>query len=102
MLVYVRLHSFNVAEALLNAVLKGKLPAKLENEGFACFSKVETSKPTIEAFQKAAKLRSVVSPPFPLNDKPKSVLLSSVKAIALNDAKLHLEEAKKHLLNIIT
>ncbi len=66
---------FNVAEALVNAVLKGKLPAKNEHKGFACFSKTETPKPTIEAFQKAAKLDAVVSPPFPLDDNAKSCAL---------------------------
>jgi tyramine---L-glutamate ligase len=93
---------FNVAEALVNAVLKGTLPAKLENEGFACFSKVKTSKPTIEAFQKASKLSNVVSPPFPLNENEKSITLILGEGDKLNDAQLHLEEAKKRLRDIIT
>jgi predicted ATP-grasp superfamily ATP-dependent carboligase len=93
---------FNVAEALINAVLKRTLPAKLENEGFACFSKIETSKPTIEAFQKTAKLSAVVSPPFPLNGNEKSIALIIGEGVTLNDAKMHLEEAKKRLHNIIT
>ena len=93
---------FNVAEALVNAVLKGTLPAKLENEGFACFSKVETSKPTMDAFQKASKLINVVSPPFPLNENEKSITLIVGEGDTLNDAKLHLEEAKRRLGSIIT
>jgi predicted ATP-grasp superfamily ATP-dependent carboligase len=91
---------FNVAEALVNAVLRGRLPAKLETEGFACFSKVETAKPTISAFQKIAKVSAVVSPPFPLNEK--SIALIIGEGVTLNDAKRHLEEAKKRLNNIIT
>jgi predicted ATP-grasp superfamily ATP-dependent carboligase len=91
---------FNVAEALVNAVLRGRLPAKLETEGFACFSKVETAKPTISAFQKMAKVSAVVSPPFPLNEK--SIALIIGEGVTLNDAKRHLEEAKKRLNNIIT
>jgi predicted ATP-grasp superfamily ATP-dependent carboligase len=93
---------FNVAEALVNAVLKGTLPAKRENEGFACFSKIETSKPTIAAFQKTAKLSAVVSPPFPLNENEKSIALVIGEGVTLNEAKMHLEEAKKLLHNIIT
>ena len=93
---------FNVAEALVNAVCKGTFPAKLENKGFACFSKVETPKPTIATFLKAAKLSSVVSPPFPLNKNKKSIALVISEGDNLENAKLHLEEAKKHLLNIIT
>ena len=61
-----RVANFNVAEAIVNAVLKGELPAKQETTGFVCFSKVETPKPTVNAFQKAAQISEVVSPPFPL------------------------------------
>ena len=46
---------FNVADAMVNAVLKNKLPAPRESSGFVCFSKVETCKPTVGAFQKAAQ-----------------------------------------------
>ena len=94
--------SVNVAEALVNAVLKGKLPTKNENHGIACFLKIETSKPTITAFQKASKLGAVVSPPFPLTDNVKSCALVIGEGNCLDDARLHLEEAKKHLLNIIS
>jgi predicted ATP-grasp superfamily ATP-dependent carboligase len=93
---------FNVAEALVNAVLKGKLPAKLENEGFACFSKVETIKPTIAVFQDAAKMNAIVSPPFPLIENEKSISLILGEGETTNDAKLHLEEAKKRLCDIFT
>jgi len=93
---------FNVAEAIVNAVLKDTLPTNFENEGFACFSKVETSKPTIEAFQKAAKLKTVVTPPFPLNENEKSNAIVIGEGNTLNDAKLNLEEAKKRLCNNIT
>ena len=37
-----RVASFNVAEALINAVLKRKLPTKQAFDGFVYFSKVET------------------------------------------------------------
>lgn len=93
---------FNVADALVNAVLKGKLPAKNERMGFACFSKTETATPTIEAFQKAAKLDTVVSPPFPLEDNAKSCALVIGEGDNLKNASLRLEEAKKHLRNIIS
>ncbi len=94
-------NEFNIAQALLDAVLKGILPSKSEIEGFACFSKVETSAPSMGVYQKATKLSSVVSPPFPLNDYPQATSLILGKGDSLKDAYLHLEEAKKHLLNII-
>ncbi len=92
---------FNVAQALLDAVLKGILPSKSEIEGFACFSKIETAAPSTGVYQKATKLSYVVSPPFPLNDYIQAVSLVLGKGASLKDAYLHLEEAKKHLLNII-
>jgi predicted ATP-grasp superfamily ATP-dependent carboligase len=92
---------FNVAQSLLDAVLKGTLPAKNEIEGYACFSKVETTTPSRSVYQKAAKLSSVVSPPFPLKDNPQAVSLVIGEGVNIKDATLHLEEAKKHLLNII-
>lgn len=92
---------FNVAKALLDAVLQDAIPSKSEIEGFACFSKVETPIPRMGVYQKATKLSSIVSPPFPLNGHPKAISLVLGEGANLKDATLHLEEAKKHLLNII-
>jgi predicted ATP-grasp superfamily ATP-dependent carboligase len=94
--------SFNVAKALVDAILKGDLPTKPENHPFACFSKIKTSKPTIDTFQKAAKFDTVVSPPFPLEHNTKSCALVMGEGNCLDDARMHLEEAKKNLLTIIS
>jgi tyramine---L-glutamate ligase len=102
---YVGLHKvscFNIAEALVNAVLKGKLPTETTNRGVACFEKIEMPTPSMNTFRKASKSEAIVSPPFPLEDQTKSFALVIGDADTLDDAKLHLEEAKKHLLNIIT
>jgi predicted ATP-grasp superfamily ATP-dependent carboligase len=101
---YVGLHEvagFNVAEALVNAVLKGKLPKKTGNRWYACFSKMESQKPTLTTFQKAAALSAVVSPPFPLNGNAKVCSMLVGNGASLKEATVHLEEAKKRLLNII-
>jgi hypothetical protein len=47
-------------------------------------------------------LSAVVSPPFPLNENEKFIALIIGEGVTLNDAKMHLEEAKKRLHNIIT
>jgi tyramine---L-glutamate ligase len=102
---YVGLHkviSFNIADALVNAVLKGKLPTEPENRRVACFAKIETPLLSLNTFQKAAKSEAVVSPPFPLEGQTKSFALVIGDAGTLDDARLRLEEAKKNLLNIIT
>jgi predicted ATP-grasp superfamily ATP-dependent carboligase len=97
-----RVSNFNVAEAIVNSVVKGKLPDEQENHRTAYFSKIETSKPTISAFNKAARLDAVISPPFPLNGSSKAVSLIIGEGANIEEATLKLEEAKKHLRNIIT
>lgn len=93
-----RVAGFNVAEAMVDAVLHEKLPKTSNPSGFACFSKVETPKPTNNAFHKAAKLPSVVSPPFLLNGTACSLLMGEGATLA--EADLQLEQAKKRLLTI--
>ena len=92
---------FNVAEALVNAVLKGELPTKQEISGFVYFSKLETPKPPVSAFEAASKIREVVSPPFPLNDNEKACSLVAGQGESLDNARLRFEEAKNRLLSII-
>ena len=96
-----RVAGFNVAEAIVTAVLKGKLPSRQEFTGFACFSKVELSKPPADAFQKAARIDGVISPPFSLDDHAKSISLVNGYGKSAAEAGLRFEEAKKRLLTII-
>ncbi len=97
-----RVTRFNVAEALVNAVFKGKLPAEQEINGFIYFSKVETPKPTVSAFEKASQIREVVSPPFPLDNNDKACSLVAGQGESLDNARLRFEEAKKRLFTIIS
>jgi predicted ATP-grasp superfamily ATP-dependent carboligase len=97
-----RVATFNVAEAIVNAVLKRKLPTERETRGFVYFSKVESPKPTVGAFEKAAQIREVVSPPFPLNDNVKACSLIAGQGESLANAQLRFEEAKKRLFNSIS
>ncbi len=94
--------NFNVAEALINSVIKGQLPSKFENRSFACFSKVETSTPSTITFQKAVQSSNIISPPFPMDEKTKSCSLVIGEGESLDKARRDLEEAKKNLLNNIT
>jgi predicted ATP-grasp superfamily ATP-dependent carboligase len=97
-----RAANFNIAEAMVKAVLKDKLPTKKEISGFVYFSKVETPKPAISVFQKVAQIREVVSPPFPLHNNVKACSLVAGHGNSLDNARLRFEEAKKHLLTIIS
>jgi hypothetical protein len=93
--------NFNVAQAIVDTALQDKLPAKNGNRGFASFSKVETSRPTMNAFQKAVEMNEVVSPPFSIGNSSKACSMICGYADSQPAAELCLEEAKKHLLDII-
>ena len=93
--------NFNIAEALINSVVLGKLPAKTEIHGFSCFSKQQTPKPTMAEYQKASKLASIVTPPFPLKGNTESYALSICSAENVEIACSASEEAKEKLKDII-
>ncbi len=93
--------NFNLAKALENSVLEGKFPVKPKNRGIACFLKVETPKPTLEAFNNSSHMPAVVSPAFPFEDNTKSCALLIGNGTNLDEATCVIEEAKKRLCNII-
>ena len=93
--------NFNIAEALINSVVLGKLPAKTEIHGFSCFSKQQTPKPTMAEYQKASKLASIVTPPFPLKGNTESYALLIGSAENVEIACSASEEAKEKLKDII-
>ncbi len=96
-----RIAGFNFADALANAALKGELPDTATISGYACFSKIETSKPEIQTLQKLYTLPGVVSPPFPVVGCENSCALVSGEGNTLDEAQLLLEEAKKRVLDIL-
>lgn len=96
-----RVANFNVAEAIVNAVLKHEFPTKRETRGFACFSKVESPKPTISTFEMVAQIREVVSPPFPIDENTEASSLLVGQGESSDVARLRLEEAKKRLFAIM-
>jgi predicted ATP-grasp superfamily ATP-dependent carboligase len=90
---------FNPAEAILNSVLENRLPANQESVGYACFSKVKTPKPTIEALKTIYSIDEVVSPPFPVSTNDSACALLCSHRDTLEKAKIGLDEAKKRLLS---
>ena len=92
---------FNVAQALIDAVSRSRLPTNFEAKGFTCFEKVESTKPSNSGFKRLSKLSAVVSPPFMLADSDKAVSIVDGHGRFLKQAGLHLEEAKKCLLDIV-
>ena len=89
---------FNLAEAMLNSVLEGRLPSNQESVGYACLSKVKTPKPTIDAVKRTYDIDEVVSPPFPVSTDESACALLCSHRNTLENAKRGLDEAKKRLL----
>ena len=88
---------FNLAEAVLNSVLEGRLPSNQESVGYACFSKVKTPKFTIEAVKQTYDIVEVVSPPFPVSTDESACALLCSHRNTLENARRGLDEAKKRL-----
>jgi predicted ATP-grasp superfamily ATP-dependent carboligase len=97
-----RVVNFNPAEAIVNAVLKRKLPTNIQSCGYAFFSKVETPLPTIDALQKTYEINEVVSPPFPVLENGAACALVSSHGATLKAATARFREAKKRVLSTMS
>lgn len=90
--------SFNVAQAILETVINGKLPTMPDLSGVACFSKIRIDSTDSSKFRQASELTNVASPPFPSEQAEiYALIIGEGKGTA--EAKQKLEEAKKQLLN---
>lgn len=76
---------FNPAEAMLDAVLKGKNPEDTQTSGYAFFSKLIHEDLTREAIQRFSAADEVVSPPFPIpyHDELRSLVLTKGRTLEL-------------------
>jgi predicted ATP-grasp superfamily ATP-dependent carboligase len=92
---------FNLAQALIDTIVTGKIPDKNYLVGVACFQKSQTSIPTTGAYRRALKVSGVISPPFPLTGYLDAVTLIMGYGDTTADAQSRLEEAKKSLTSII-
>jgi predicted ATP-grasp superfamily ATP-dependent carboligase len=92
---------FNIAQALVEAITESQLPQKCTFSNVAFFSKYETKQPNPEQFRKTLRLETVVAPPFPLEGNLNPTALVMGRGASLQDAFLHLEEAKKNLRSIM-
>jgi len=102
---YVGLRSvvtFNLAQAILDAVLKRDLPAQIQGCGCTIFSKVETPRPTMGVLQKTYEIDEVVSPPFPVADDGAASALIASHGYTFREASARFREAKKSVLHIIS
>lgn len=94
-----RVANFNLAEAIVNAVLKRELPTNIQTCGYSYFSKVEMPLPMIDALQKTCEINEVVSPPFPVSSNGTSCALIASHSATVEAAMARFREAKKRVLN---
>lgn len=101
---YVGLRSvacFNVAEALLNAALNGKLPKNIDTKGVACFRKIQTATPNPTAYKKTLLLKQAITPPFPLKSNQQATAFVVGHGKTLETAEADLKKAKERLYTIV-
>lgn len=91
--------NLNLAQGMIDAVLRSELPDKVLSFGLAYFSKVETAKLSDEGLRRTYAMRECVSPPFPVS-RVRGVALVSTFGRSLEEAEARFLEAKEHLLNI--
>jgi predicted ATP-grasp superfamily ATP-dependent carboligase len=90
--------SFNPAEAIINAVTRRKMPANIQNRGYAFFSKVQV--PSIpQMITETYMLKDVVSPPFPVEENTSYALIAA-SSRSSRGAQSAFYRAKKRLLSL--
>jgi hypothetical protein len=94
--------NFNLAQAIVNAVLKCGLPKQIKSCNYAYFSKFEAPNPQVDAFQKICGMNDVVSPPFPVSENASASALIASYGATSKEAKIRFSEAKKRVLSTIS
>ncbi len=90
--------NFNPAEAIIDAVIKRKLPTNIQNRGYAFFSKVQV--PAFpQIISETYKLGDVVSPPFPIEINKNYALIAS-SSNSMRSAQSAFYRIRKRLLNL--
>ncbi len=91
--------NFNTAQAIVDAVIRRKLPKNVQTRGYAFFSKVEVpSDPQIIA--ETYKIKDVISPPFPIEENRTAYALIATSSTSLSGAQSAFYRTKKRLLSI--
>jgi hypothetical protein len=91
--------NFNPAQAIVNAVIRRKLPKNVQTRGYALFSKVEVpSDPQIIA--ETYKIKDVISPPFPIEENRTAYALIATSSSSPRGAQSAFYRTKKRLLSL--
>ena len=94
-----RVVNFNPAEAIVDAVIRRKLPKNVQSRGYAFFSKVEVP-PRRQIIAETYKLKDVISPPFPIEGNRLAYALIATVSTSPKGAESAFHRTKKRLLNL--
>ncbi|MEJ2240651.1 MAG: ATP-grasp domain-containing protein [Candidatus Bathyarchaeota archaeon] len=91
--------NFNIAEAILKAIIQRTLPRNIEKRGYSFFSKVQVpSQP--QFLGQTYHIKNIISPPFPVELKKPSIALISATSCTDKGAQRAFYRTKNRLLNI--
>jgi predicted ATP-grasp superfamily ATP-dependent carboligase len=93
--------NFNVAQAIVNAVLKHELPENVQSSGYAFFSKVTVPVAPSKILHKICESEEIISPPLSIEGDETAYALLIAHSAKLKSAKTKLYEATKHLINML-
>jgi len=94
--------NFNLAQAIVNAVLKHELPENVQSSGYAFFSKVRVPRSSSKVLPKICGLEEIISPPLPIAGDGTAYALIIAHSAKLKGAKTKLYEATKRLINMLS
>jgi len=94
-----RVANFNPAQAIVDAIIRRKLPKNMQNRGYAFFSKVEVPSRR-QIIAETYKLKEVISPPFPIEGNRSAYALLATVSTSPKGAQSAFYRAKKRLLNL--
>jgi predicted ATP-grasp superfamily ATP-dependent carboligase len=93
--------NFNVAQAIVNAVLKHELPENVQSSGYAFFSKVTVPIVLSKILHKICESEEIISPPLLIEGDETAYALIITHSAKLKSAKTKLYEATKRLINML-
>lgn len=97
-----RVVNFNPAQAMIDAVLRRKLPENVRSSGYSFFSKVEVFPPAYGGLRETYELKGVVSPPFPFAGDRWAYALIAAHSNTLKEAKIGFYKTRRRLLDVLS
>lgn len=91
----------NLAQVIIDTVLRRRLPEGMRSEGYALFSKVKAP-PNSSVLAETYKFKEIVSPPFPTASNEPAYTLIATHSNKLKSAQTAFYRAKKNLLSLLS